>query len=482
VGQTSAALPIKLANTGGTPLNFGTYQGGLGGIDASGDFSETNNCGTTVAAGQSCTISVTFSPSQAGARSGDITVYDNISPGSQVVPLTGTGVGSVVTTSPNNLAFASQAVGTISSPQVVTVTNTGNSTLTISALGITGSGSADFVQTNNCGASLTNGASCQIMVTFTPQSQNTFTAAISISDSAPGSPQMVALSGSGSIVQVSFSPSSISFPSQYVGTSGLPQSVTLTNTGSSTLIITSVSASPADFGELSSCGSNVGPGASCSIGVFFDPTAAGPRSGALTITDNATGSPQSLPLTGMGQDFSLTPGSQTTATVTPGGSAGYTVSVAPGGGFSQTVALSCSGGPAGSTCSVSPDSLKLSGTSAATATVTVTTAASSAGLTQPYSWPPGKNLFEMWSVISGTLGLAVLMGTMPRRRAWHPQLLYGLTLFCLLSVGVTLSACGGGSSGSSGTQTGTYTLTVTGTYTSGSTTLTNSTKLTLVVQ
>ncbi len=432
VGQNSAALPVTLTNTGTETLTIAS-------ISASGDFSETNNCGTTIPGGQNCTINVTFTPTQGGTRNGDVTVNDNASSGQQLVPLTGTGLGPGVAISPSSITFANQAVGTTSPPQSAMVTNTGNATLTISSLGITGTGSNDFGQTNNCGRTLAAGAACQIMVTFTPLSQGSFNAAVSISDNLPGSPQLIPLSGStlpGSVV--SFSPSSISFSSQYVGTSGLPQTVMLTNTGNVTLTIIAVNTTAADFAELSTCGNSVAVGASCPIGVFFDPTTTGTRSGALTITDSAPGSPQSVPLTGVGQDFSVVPGSQTTATVTPGQSASYKVSVAPSGGFNQTVALSCSGAPTQSTCSVSPSSIKLSG-STATATVTVTTVASSAGLTQPLN-RPGGNMFGSWLALSGTLGLAMLVSLAGWGRERRPRLLYGLAFLCLLSIGVTTSA------------------------------------------
>jgi hypothetical protein len=307
-----------------------------------------------------------------------------------------------------------------------------------------------------------------------------------VTDNAPGSPQAVSLTGSIPGPVVGLSPPSVSFPAQYVGTSSLPQTVTLTNTGMGALTITSVTASPADFGPLSACGNTVAAGASCAIGVFFDPTATGTRAGTLSISDNAGGSPQTVTLTGTGQNFSLASSGQITATVTPGQSATYVVSIAPGGGFSQTVTLSCSGAPAQSTCSVSPSSIALGGAPASTATVTVTTAGNSASLTQPTGGGPSANYpFGSWVVFSGTLGLALLMGSMRYRREWRPQLRYGLTLLCLLAIGVTMSACGGGSNsstGGGGTPAGTYPLTVTGSFTSGSTTLTHNTKLTLVVQ
>jgi hypothetical protein len=388
----------------------------------------------------------------------------------------------VVQLAPGSLNFANQTLGTTSAPQTVTLTNTGKEALDISSIAITGPNGSEFSQTNTCGTSIPAGQGCTISVTFTPTASGNASASLNVSDSGAGSPQTVPLSGSARLGPVvSLSPSSISFPTQYVGTSGLPQTVTLTNTGAATLAITAVSTTAADFGVLSNCGNSVAAGASCSIGVFFDPTAAGNRTGALTITDNASGSPQSVSLAGVGQDFSMTPSGQTTATIAPGQSASYTISIAPGGGFKQTVTLSCSGAPAQSTCSVSPSSIALGGTSATTVTVTVTTAAAAA-LVPPAGGPSLDHPLGLPVVFSGTLGLALLLGVMPYRRR-RPQLLYGLALLLLLSIGGTMTACGGGSGSSrGGTLAGTYNLTVTGSYTAGSVTLNHNTKLTLVVQ
>src|SRR5207253_1448967 len=102
-----------------------------------------------------------------------------------------------------------------------------------------------------------------------------------------------------------------------VGTSGLHVNVTLTNSGTATLRIASVTTSSADFGSASACGSSVEPGASCTINIFFDPTAAGTRTGTLIITDNTSDSPQIVTLAGIGQDFTVT-STPSTATITAG--------------------------------------------------------------------------------------------------------------------------------------------------------------------
>jgi hypothetical protein len=283
---------------------------------------------------------------------------------------------------------------------------------------------------------------------------------------------------------VVLAPSSITFPNQYVGTAGASQTVTLTNTGSSAITVSSVATSTGDFGSASSCGSTVAAGSSCSISISFDPTQAGSRTGVLTVIAS-TGAPTTVALTGTGQDFSLT-ASSPSDTVMPGSTATYTVTVAALGGFNQAVTLACSGAPAQSTCSVSPTSVTLNGSTSASVNVTVTTAGSSANLHPAFTPRSGGRLAVLVG-FSGLPGLALvgICGGWSRKRRGH--ILQGLALLCLLSAAMSMSACGSGSSNSGngnsgGTPAGTYHLTLTGSFTSGSTSLTQTSKLTLVVQ
>jgi hypothetical protein len=385
--------------------------------------------------------------------------------------------------SPTSLAFGNETVEITSSPQVVTLANIGNLPFDITSIQITGANSSDFAQTNNCPSSLAGNSNCTINVTFTPTALGNDSASLTITDTAPGGVQTVALTGTGASFMVTISPSTVTFPGQYVGTSGLNQNIQLKNNGPTALTISSVVATPAsDFSQLSACGNSLAVGASCSIGVFFDPSTSGTRSGTLTITDNAPGSPQIVPLKGTGQDFSLTPSSSSTATVAPGQAANYTVAVAPGGGFNRTVALTCSGAPAQSTCSVSPSSVTLNGATPTPVTVAVTTAGTSAILAYPSSPPRGRTMLALGLALSGLPGL-VLVGSRPRKR--NCRLLFGLAFLYVLITLMTWSGCGGGSSmgnGGAATPAGTYHVTVVGTFTSGSANLVHSSKLILVVQ
>jgi hypothetical protein len=284
---------------------------------------------------------------------------------------------------------------------------------------------------------------------------------------------------------VAFSPTSLSFGNQTVGIGSSPQVVALTNSGNLPLTITSIQitgADSSDFGQTNNCPSSLPPYSTCKVSVTFTPITTGNRSAAVSVADNAPGSPQSVPLSGTGQDFSLAPSVSSTQTVAPGQVANYTVAVAPLGGFNRTVTLSCTGAPAQSTCSISPSSVTLNGTTSGPVAVTVTTAGTSASLARPSSFPPAGNSLALWLAFSGLPGLVLLGGRLRKR---HGRLLYGAILSCVLFAGMMFSACGGGStmgSGGSGTPAGTYNLTVVGTFSSGSANLVHSAKLTLVVQ
>jgi len=406
------------------------------------------------------------------------------------------GLLPVLNGSPDPLVFPEQAIGTTSAPQTVTLTNSGTAaaSIAVSSIGFSGTNAGEFSQTNNCTSTIATGASCQLNVTFTPTAFGNQYASLSIPYDAAGSPKLLGLVGSGPAPPppppppaiVTVSPSTVTFPGQYVGTSGLPQTVTVTNTGTVTLAVTAVTASPADFGVLSSCGNPVAVGSSCTIGVFFDPTAGGTRTGTLKITDNAGNSPQTVALTGSGLDFSMTPSSVASATVTAGQTASYSIAVAPAGGFAANVALSCSGGPAGSACAVSPSTIALSGAAAQTAMVTVKTAANGWLLPFRGGWPRDVRYRQTPMIL--TLAAMFLLMVVASLFWWREQNLVWIRVVAfaaLVTLGMTLTSCGGGSgSGGGGTnpQAGTYTISVTGNFTTGSTTLTHAAKLTLVVQ
>jgi len=185
---TSLPLSIQISNSGtGTgPLTITSLQ-------TTGDFAQSNACGSPVAPGTSCTVQVTFTPTALGNRTGVLTITDNAPGSPHTVALSGQGTTQQASVNPTSLTFVSQPVGASSTGAVVTLHNSGTAVLAISFISITG----DFAQTNNCGASLAGGMDCQITVTFTPTAAGNRAGTLSIADSSTGSPQTVALSGMG---------------------------------------------------------------------------------------------------------------------------------------------------------------------------------------------------------------------------------------------------------------------------------------------
>jgi hypothetical protein len=245
------------------------------------------------------------------------------------VSLSGTGTqtaaaaaaaAAVVSLSPTSLAFGSQPVGTPSTAQTLTLSNTGNAALSITSLALTGSNASDFAQTNTCGSSVAAGSNCTISVTFKPSASGSRTASVGITDNASGSPQTVSLSGTGTgtAALVSLSPTSLAFGNQAVDMTSTAQTVTLSNTGNAALSITSLAltgTNASDFDESDTCGSSLAAGANCTIAVMFTPSVTGTEAASVSISDNASGSPQTVSLSGAGtHDVILS----WTASTTPG--------------------------------------------------------------------------------------------------------------------------------------------------------------------
>ena len=223
-----------------------------------------------------------------------------------------------VTLNPTSIGFPNQTVSTPSTAQTITLTNKGPNGLLIGSIVVTGSNSGDFAQTNNCPvgpAAIAVNGTCTINVTFTPSAGGARSAAISINDNASGSPQSAGLSGTGVAVAptVIFSPTSITFPNQTVDTMSAAQAITVTNKGPGALTISRIAVTgtnPGDFAQTNNC--PIGPASiavngKCTINVTFTPSVANMRSGAITITDNGGGSPQSASVSGSGVGSSSGP-------------------------------------------------------------------------------------------------------------------------------------------------------------------------------
>jgi hypothetical protein len=362
-------------------------------------------------------------------------------------------LGPAAALAPSKIQFSPQAPRTAAPAQTAVLTNRGNDTLSVSNIAFSGAG---FSQTNNCPATLAPAASCTFTVSFTPPAIGNFTGQLTVTNNAVGSPNLVNALGSGGVPAATISTSSLTFSSQVLNSTSAPQSVTLANGGSADLQIASIQAT-GDFAQTNTCGSTVPAGGNCAVSVTFKPTAVGSRSGSLTITDNASSSPQTVLLGGAGNDFALS-ATSTAASITAGQTATYALSLAPAGTFTQPITLTCTGAPAASTCSVNPASITPSGTTAVSATVTVATTARAQLL--PVTWLP--RAIPPAAIWMAAFLVMVLFAMTRTHRALRPgAVLAGIVLVVSLSV----ISCGGGpgGGGGGGTPPGTYNLTVTAT-------------------
>ena len=303
---TSKPLNITISNNTATPIEITSIS--ITGTNAS-DFTETTTCGTTLEQ-ESCLITVTFMPGDLGPRAASLVIEDTGPGGSQTVPLQGTGVNPIVTFSSAEIDFGTQAFLVTSAPQNVTLTNTGVGRLTITDIHTIGE---NFAATHDCGITVDEGSQCTITVTYTPKTLGTHDEAVVIYDNAADSPQIINLRGTSVAATVTLSPGSLDFGEQTISTTSSPQTLTVLNSGSVALYLTSV-ALTGSFDYVSHCELLVpiAPGGSCSFDVTFQPSQIGTNTGALTLGDNATGSPHTVTLTGTGlpsATVSVTPAS-----------------------------------------------------------------------------------------------------------------------------------------------------------------------------
>jgi hypothetical protein len=315
VGIAAPTQSLMLSSTGDQALSVNAVS--ITGLNA-GDFSQIDNCNapTVLKPTTSCLITVTFTPAASGSRLGQFTVTDNAPGSPQSVPLTGTGLGApppapAITFTPGTWNFSVPSQGSTSLPLSVTLTNSGNAPLNISSISLGGSNPADFsAPSSNCTAApVAPGASCIATESFTPLAAGFRQAALIFADNATGSPQSITLTGTEvspvSGPALTFLPTTVNFPALSQGSASSIHTVIVTNVGNAPATITSINlvgSNPADFSAPS--GSCIGlpllPNASCVVNETFAPSAVGVRQAALTFTDNASGSPQSVVLIGTG--------------------------------------------------------------------------------------------------------------------------------------------------------------------------------------
>jgi trimeric autotransporter adhesin len=464
VGTTSAAQTATLQNTGTAPLTISSF--GFFGSNAS-SFSETNNCGSSVAAGASCSIAITCTPGAAGSLTANLGANFPSPIPQQSIALTCTATAAAApqaTLTPATANFGNVTAGTTSSARTFTLTNAGSAALSINSVTLGGANASEFaIASKTCGTSLAASASCTISVSFAPAAVGSAAATLSVSDNAGGSPQTSTVTGTGTAAAApaaTLTPSTLNFGSVQTGTNSNAQTATLTNTGSAPLTIAGITlagTNSAAFTSTNTCGSTLASGASCTISVTFNPTSAGTDAATLSVSDNAPGSPQISSLTGVAtapppaSDFSIaaTPASQS---VTSGSSAVYQINLTSiNGSFTQPVTFAASGLPTGATVSFTPASVT-PGSAGSSSTMTIQTLAQQASAKEdPVRWP----------LPVGLVSVALLILPFRRRRRLFLSLGCVLLLF---GISGALTACGGGFAlPLAKSASATYTVTVTGT-------------------
>jgi hypothetical protein len=416
---TSADVPATV-----TLLNAGTVPLVVSSITPEGDFAETDDCvGTVPAGGGRCTINVSFTPTELVAENYQLAVNDNAAGSPHLVSLTGTGITGATTVefTPTSLLFAAETMGVTSPSQKVTMTNNGNTALTVTAIATTG----DFAETTNCPTipfTLAVNGSCTFQVTFTPTNTGTRTGALTITDNVASGASSITLTGTGNPVFALNSPTLSQILN--IGTTTTTFALSLSSpvpNFTDTIALTCTGGAACVFNPTDiALGSTTVPSLSTLTLSGLSALSTNPYifsvSGADATTTLGTAT---LSLTIYLADFSLS-ASPAINSVQSGGSTIYTVTVAPLNGFSQPVALSCPSAsllPQGVSCIFAPAAVTPSG-GATTSQLTVTTTAqstSTSGLApkgRPQI-PPGPMLML---VLWGTSTLMMLAALLARRK------------------------------------------------------------------
>lgn len=475
-GTTSPSQVVTLANNTASAITITAPGITVTGANAA-DFAVQagSTCpavGGTLQAGGSCTINVTFTPSNAVQESARLNIADNGAGAPQQVSLTGTGTtpAAGTTLSPVSLNFGSFAVGTPSAAQTFTLVNNSASTITITAPGITvtGANGADFgIQTSSTcpavGGTVPAGSTCTIIIIFTPTTTSTENATLSVSDSDPSSPQTSSLAGagtgsSGGGGSVTLSPSTVAFGNVNLNSTSPAQMATLSNGKSTTLSITSVAiagTNASDFAGSTTCGTSLAASGTCTISIKFTPTTTSAESATLSVTDSDSTSPQTVALSGTGvatgPDFTIT-ASPTGASIGTHGTITATVTLNSVDGFASAVMLNCASLPGDSSCTFTQNPLTppVNGSTSTTVTIATSSGVFAAAPSSRPRIPATPAFIAMFGIVAiALLGMWRFTGCGVRRAVCG---------FALLSV-IAMAGCTGAPS----TPSGTYTVRMTGT-------------------
>jgi hypothetical protein len=500
-----------------TVLNPSTAPLQITGVATTGDFSETNNCvGTLPAGGGVCTISVSYTPTVLANETELLSITDNAAGSPHLVSLTGTGVTGIaqVQFSPSSLVFPATTLNTTSAAQTVTMTNDGETPLTVTNIAATG----DFAETNTCPSypfTMAVGGSCSFSVTFTPTSTGILRGSLTVTDNVTSGSSSISLSGTGNANFTLTSPTTTqSLP---IGTTST--TFTIKMSAPASLNFTDTIALSCAPGTCAFNPSNIAlnnttvPNTSTLTLLGLSPT--GPNPYIFTVNGkditSSTGETATLSLSVYFGDFSVS-ATPAVNTISSGASAIYTVTVSPVNNFSQPVTLSCVKQtlPQGALCLANPASLTPTNGAAVSSQLTVSTTAQSTTTTghvlpralPPSLPPPAPMMFALWGACNLILIAVFLIRGKLRRRGpgSRRRLVFAqLALAMLALAAVFWVSCETGiytnviqPSSVNGTPTGNYTIAIVGTYigstagngitTGTQTTVTRLTSVNLVVQ
>jgi hypothetical protein len=354
---------VSQINSSGGGLKYSTYLGGSGAdwgwaiaLDSSNVAYVTGN-----------TASDNF-PAIAGAYQASLAGVAGNTFVAKIDPAHKPGIAII----PASLNFGNQALSVRSAAKTVTVINAGSAALTITEI----TTDDDFLETDDCVGTLSGGGGyCTISVTFTPSALGLVTEEISITDNAPDSPHTITVTGSGVAASTAakVSPTSLSFGDLKVGSVSDPKTVTFTNTGTSTLNISKISVSNKYFDiSTNTCEALLNvldAGASCMVGVIFQPTGSGDLTGTLSISSNASGSPHTVALSGTGVAVFSVTSSTNPKTITIGTTeTTMSFSASAPSDFTGKITLTCSLPNSSDVCDFEPESIFAGQTSTLTIT------------------------------------------------------------------------------------------------------------------
>jgi phospholipase C len=310
VAATSITRHLDVYNSRPTPLNIDSIvssspQFTVGGtsctarIDCSTGNPNYCSAGTVLnpqsadgSCTPSCSMCVTFAPTATGKKTAKITVTDNDSTSPQTTVVSG--LGTQIELTPAPLKFPNTRLGLFSTLPV-TLTNVGATAVSITSI----SAMNDYTVTHNCGSSVPPNGTCTINVTFTPTVSGSRPGALTVVSSDSASPDRVDLIANG--LGIVLSSATLTFAPQAVGTTSAPQSVIITNSNATPVLVGNITATDDFIVSSNNCPATLPSQQNCTIQVKFSPDEAGSISGTVYISDNDPGSPQRITLSGTGQ-------------------------------------------------------------------------------------------------------------------------------------------------------------------------------------